>query len=742
MRQVTQGSTNISVDVYIVDSTDGTPETGVLFNTSGMDLEYRREGAAAVNVTEVTLAALTTAHTDGGFLEIGHGYYRFDVPDAAFASGALSVSVQGTVTGMVVLPQTIQLTAFDMDTAAATMRGTDNAATEAKQDIIDTNVDAILVDTNDLQTNQGNWLTATGFATPTNITAGTITTVTNVTNQVTADMTAISGDSAAADNLEAMYDGTGYTDDTGPASRSQVAGIGASSGSAINYAPTGDNTGGALKGVTFVGTQTNTFADTRTINGTKHEILHDTNVIDIVYQFNVGSISTPVELEFVGLVNNGNDDCEIFAYSYDLAAFEQIELIEGQSSTTTNQIITMKLYPDHASDGTTDNIGDIFIRITTAAGATSPTLRTDALVVAAVAKTGTLGFEMASVWVDTVNGISGTAEGTGTASNPVDNIADARTIADVSTNNLKVFHPLPGSNFTLAQSFDGYSFRQAERGYRVDLGSQSVSNCYFLRGNIIGNDAGTTAVGTIYESCKMNTNTLGDHATLDCVYSGTVTAGQANATYSIARPRVDDADRAVTFDINSLADVGVSVIGMDNDFTFLNSVATSSINISGSGGVITIDATCAGGTLNIFGNFTVVDNASGAVTVNDDARYTIQQVREEMDSNSTQLAAILADTNELQGDDVPTLIAALPTAAEINAEMVDVMETDTHTEIGSAPSATASYKQMFQWSFVVNKNKVTQTATTQLVRNDGDTGTIGTSTVSDDATTFTRGKYT
>ena len=130
------------------------------------------------------------------------------------------------------------------------------------------------------------------------------------------------------------------------------------------------------------------------------------------------------------------------------------------------------------------------------------------------------------------------------------------------------------------------------------------------------------------------------------------------------------------------------------------------------------------------------------MTLNEDARFTVQQVREEIDSNSTQLAAILADTNELQGDDVPTLIAALPTAAEINAEMVDVMETDTHTEIGSAPSATASYKQMFQWSFVVNKNKVTQTATTQLVRNDGDTGTIGTSTVSDDATTFTRGKYT
>jgi len=113
MRQVTQGSTDISVDVYIVDATDGTPELGVLFNTAGIDLEYRREGEAVVSITEATLALLTTAHADGGFLEIGHGYYRLDVPDAAFAAGASSVSIQGTVTGMVVLPQTIQLVAFD-----------------------------------------------------------------------------------------------------------------------------------------------------------------------------------------------------------------------------------------------------------------------------------------------------------------------------------------------------------------------------------------------------------------------------------------------------------------------------------------------------------------------------------------------------------------------------------------------------------------------------------------------------
>lgn len=511
-----------------------------------------------------------------------------------------------------------------------------------------------------------------------NTTAGAIDLVTSISNQVSADVTAISGDSTAADNLEAMYDGTGYTDDTGPASRSQVASIGASSGSAINYAADGDNTGGALKGVTFVGTQTNTFTDTRTVNGIKHEVAGVGNVIDIVYQFNIGSISIPVEVELVGLVNGANDTCEIFVYSYDLATFEQVGEIIGQSGQE-NKIENIKLLPDHVSDGTTDTIGDVFVRITTAAGATTPTLKTDALFLSAVAKTGALGFEEASVWIDTVNGTAGTASGIGTASRPSSNITDARTIADQSANNLKVFHPIAGSNFTLDQSFDGYSFRQAERGYRCDLSGQSVSNVYFLRANIFGNDSGANAVGTIYESCKMNTNTLGDHATLDCVYGGTTTVAQDNTTYSIARPRVDEVDRAVTININSMLNVGVTLIGMDNDFTFLNSVATTEINISGNGAVITIDATCTGGTLSIFGNFEIIDNSGGAVTINQDARVTNISVREEIDSNSVQLSAILTDTDDLQLNQGNWLTATgfntiAPDNASITAILADTNE--------------------------------------------------------------------
>ena len=110
-------------------------------------------------------------------------------------------------------------------------------------------------------------------------------------------------------------------------------------------------------------------------------------------------------------------------------------------------------------------------------------------------------------------------------------------------------------------------------------------------------------------------------------------------------------------------------------------------------------------------------------------------------ATQASIDAIEADTNELQSDDIPTLIAALPTASEINAEMVDVMEVDTHAQPSSVPAATTTYQNMFTYAFALGRNKMTQTATTTLLRNDADSATIGTSTVSDDATTFTKGKF-
>jgi hypothetical protein len=104
---------DFSVVIRIVDSTDGTPETGVVAATSGLALEYRRELATSTPLTESDLAALTTAHADGGMKHIGNGYYRVDLPDAAIAAGVKGCLVHGTVTGMIVIGAYIHITAYN-----------------------------------------------------------------------------------------------------------------------------------------------------------------------------------------------------------------------------------------------------------------------------------------------------------------------------------------------------------------------------------------------------------------------------------------------------------------------------------------------------------------------------------------------------------------------------------------------------------------------------------------------------
>lgn len=156
MRKIQKGSTDRSVIIRIIDSTDGTPETGVVYNTSGIDLWYRREGATVTSITEATLAAADTAHSDGGIIHLGNGYYRLDLPDAAWATGASHVMIGGTVTGMIVIGQEIQLVNYNPeDSVRLGLTALPNAAADAAgglpiSDAGGLDIDAKLANTNEV----------------------------------------------------------------------------------------------------------------------------------------------------------------------------------------------------------------------------------------------------------------------------------------------------------------------------------------------------------------------------------------------------------------------------------------------------------------------------------------------------------------------------------------------------------------------------------------------------------------
>ena len=79
-------------------------------------------------------------------------------------------------------------------------------------------------------------------------------------------------------------------------------------------------------------------------------------------------------------------------------------------------------------------------------------------------------------------------------------------------------------------------------------------------------------------------------------------------------------------------------------------------------------------------------------------------------------------------------------AAQVNAEVVDVLSVDTFAELSAPPAATSSLKDKITWLFMYARNKVTQTATTRTLYRDDTTTVAGTSGTSDNGTTFTKGE--
>jgi len=142
--EVTLGVTDRTVLVFIPDpaSTDGSGKTGLV--AANLTVSYTRvETDNDVVVTDVTgslnnLAALTTAHTDWGVLEVSStlapGLYRLDIADAVFATGAwyAVVYVMITTSAAAASPMEFNLVAYNpLDGVRLGLTALPNAAADA-----------------------------------------------------------------------------------------------------------------------------------------------------------------------------------------------------------------------------------------------------------------------------------------------------------------------------------------------------------------------------------------------------------------------------------------------------------------------------------------------------------------------------------------------------------------------------------------------------------------------------------
>jgi hypothetical protein len=115
----------------------------------------------------------------------------------------------------------------------------------------------------------------------------------------------------------------------------------------------------------------------------------------------------------------------------------------------------------------------------------------------------------------------------------------------------------------------------------------------------------------------------------------------------------------------------------------------------------------------------------------------------DLDTTDSNVSAILTDTAEIgiAGAGL-TDLGGMSTGmkGEVNAEVADVVRTDTASELAAVPAASPALHTMIQWIYQKLRNKETSSATAATIANDAGTA-IGTSTLSDDGTTFTKGEY-
>ena len=231
--------TAVPLNKFPVMDVDGlTVDTGVVYNEAGLSVEWNFCTSAGV----FTHTAVTPTDTAGDydFVNQGEGMYTIEIPASGGASinnntegygwfscnstatlpwispiygfraaavndalcdggDVLDVSVTEWLGTAAATPTTAGVPEVDVTYYGGTIQTTGKD--------VSNEVATILLDTGELQTNQGNWLTATGFATPTNITAATgITVATMGANTITAASIAtgaIDADAIAADAITA-----------------------------------------------------------------------------------------------------------------------------------------------------------------------------------------------------------------------------------------------------------------------------------------------------------------------------------------------------------------------------------------------------------------------------------------------------------------------------------------------------------------------------------------------------------
>jgi DNA-binding phage protein len=361
--------------------------------------------------------------------------------------------------------------------------GTGGDATEAKQDTIITNIGSLKdfdPDTDD------------------------VAVVIDVTNQVAADMIAISGDSVAADNLELGWNGTGIIGDNYPSTQQQVGNLSTAAGGLGRLISSfvKDN----------AEPETNDYESTQEGDGVYHIVEDDGGNTGFYYQALVGGNGVATSFRWKGYLQSNGDTITVSYWDWISSTYKTIIILSGSNSTTPVEEVFE--VPTGAT-GTGVNRGVVRLRFSSA---TATAIATDYLACIFSVVAESVGYSNGQIWIDTNASNTNTEIYVdGVADNPVSTWAAFLTLS--AAIGITDAHIINGSTIQLSDNSDNFSL--FGDNWILDLNGQSVAGAYFQGAIVSGVCLATSEVH--FEGCDVGIISVQSGHFDFCSFSGIVT---------------------------------------------------------------------------------------------------------------------------------------------------------------------------------------------------------------------------
>lgn len=488
--------------------------------------------------------------------------------------------------------------------------------------------------------------------------------------ELPADVTQISGDSTAADNLELQYDTTGLTGDTFPSTQAQLNNIAVGS-AAISTVPRSAPDGFVITTGTA---EANDEDSTHQLDGTTHDLEDSAGTTDCYYVFDVGGNGVPTTITWNGYINSNGDSYQFFAYNWGTTSWEQIGSRAALNGTT---VVSQEFSLTTSHVGTGANLGLVRFRIYSTDGTK---VATDRILCSYAVVAESVGYADGAIWVDSAGTAGNELYVNGTADNPCP-WANALTIS--STLGITRFRIATGNTVTLSASAAGYDM--VGENWTLALGGQSIDGTAITGATITGTSTGGSTE-PLFEGCRFGAATVPPFLAHDCgfgVSSGTLTAASAgdyvmHNCYSLVpgsgSPAFAFSGLAATTGINNRAWTGGATWTIDSDCTLSHEVlAGGGCTITTGGGSAEVRGTTRSLTLNLSGAGTCqFVGVTGPISVSGTATTTVNLYGVASDLTDTSSGTTVTNktvSRENVNAEADTAIsdAALATAASIAA---------------------------------------------------------------------------